>query len=285
MRAVAAPADKRFRRAHVKPARKRQVSLRRAWKVARVVAVLGVALYGGWRGTALVLGAPALQVARVTVRGNERLSTGEVRAIVDGLKGQNILTVELAEWRRRLMTSPWVEDVTLRRMLPSRVDVAIRERRPLGIGRVAGTLYLVDAHGVVIDEYGPKYGDFDLPIIDGLSGKPTAEGNAVDEGRTLLAARVITALQSRPDLARRVSQIDVTDAHDAVVILEGDTAMLRLGEQEFADRIQGYLDLVPALRERVSDIDYVDMRFDDRLYVRPVHGRRPAGAKPGAKKQ
>jgi len=95
------------------------------------------------------------------------------------------------------MTSPWVEDVTLRRMLPSRVDVAIRERRPLGIGRVAGTLYLVDAHGVVIDEYGPKYGDFDLPIIDGLSGKPTAEGNAVDEGRTLLAARVITALQSR----------------------------------------------------------------------------------------
>ena len=156
MRAVAAPADKRFRRAHVKPARKRQVSLRRAWIVARVTAVLGVAIYGGWRGTALVLGAPALQVARVTVRGNERLSTGEVRAIVDGLKGQNILTVELAEWRRRLMASPWVEEATLRRMLPSRVDVAIRERRPLGIGRVAGTLYLVDAHGVVIDEVRPE---------------------------------------------------------------------------------------------------------------------------------
>jgi cell division septal protein FtsQ len=250
-----------------------------------MTAVLGVAIYGGWRGTALVLGAPALQVARVTVRGNERLSTGEVRAIVDGLKGLNILTVELADWRRRLMASPWVEEATFRRMLPSRVDVAIRERRPLGIGRVAGTLYLVDAHGVVIDEYGPKYGDFDLPIIDGLSGKPTAEGSAVDEGRTLLAARVITALQARPDLARRVSQIDVTDAHDAVVILEGDPAMLRLGEQEFADRIQGYLDLAPALRERVSDIDYVDLRFDDRLYVRPVNGRRSAGGKPGARKQ
>jgi cell division protein FtsQ len=285
VRAVAAPADKRFRRAHVKPARKRQVSFRRAWMVARIVGVLGVAIYGGWRGTALVLGAPVLQVGRVTVRGNERLSTGEVRAIVDGLKGQNILTLELAEWRRRLMASPWVEDATLRRMLPSRVDVTIRERRPLGIGRVAGTLYLVDAHGVVIDEYGPKYGDFDLPIIDGLSGKPLAEGSAVDEGRTLLAARVITALQARPDLARRVSQIDVTDAHDAVVILEGDTAMLRLDEQEFADRIQGYLDLAPALRERVADIDYVDLRFDDRLYVRPVGGRKSAAAKPGTRKK
>ena len=285
MRAVAAPADKRFRRAHVKPARKRQVSLRRAWIAAKVAAILGLAIYGGWRGTALVLGAPALQVARVTIEGNERLSTGEVRAIVDELKGQNILTVELAEWRRRLMASPWVEEATLRRMLPSRVDVVIRERRPLGVARIAGALYLVDAHGVVIDEYGPKYVDFDLPIIDGLSGRPPAEGSSVDEHRTLLAARVIAALQARPDLARRVSQIDVTDAHDAVVILEGDTAMLRLGEQEFADRIQGYLDLAPALRERVADIDYVDLRFDDRLYVRPVGGRKPAATRTAGSKQ
>jgi len=285
MRAIAAPADKRFRRAHVKPARKRQVSARRVWLAARVVAVLGVTLYAGWRGTALVLGAPALQVARVTIRGNERLSTGEVRSIVDGLKGQSILTIELAEWRKRLMASPWVEEVTLRRMLPSRVDITIRERRPMGIGRLAGALYLVDAHGVVIDEYGPKYADFDLPIVDGLSGRPNAEPNSVDERRAMLAARVIAGLQNRPDIAKRVSQIDVSDAHDAVVILEGDTAMLRLGEQDFADRIQGYLDLAPALRERVSDIDYVDLRFDDRLYVRPVSSKRPATAKTSASKR
>ena len=44
MRAVAAPADKRFRRVHVKPARKRQVSLRRAWIVARVTALLDTAV-------------------------------------------------------------------------------------------------------------------------------------------------------------------------------------------------------------------------------------------------
>jgi cell division septal protein FtsQ len=83
----------------------------------------------------------------------------------------------------------------------------------------------------------------------------------------------MAALESRPDLAQQVSQIDVTDAHDAVVILEGDTAMVRLGEQDFARRIQGYLELAPALRERVAGIDYVDMRFDERLYVRPVSPR------------
>ena len=53
---------------------------------------------------------------------------------------------------------------------------------------------------------------------------------------------MIAALEARPDLAQQVSQIDVTDAHDAVVLLEGDTALLRLGDQEFVERIQAYLD-------------------------------------------
>ena len=71
----------------------------------------------------------------------------------------------------------------------------------MGIGRVGRPLYLVDAHGVVIDEYGPTYADIDLPIIDGLAAPPTADGDLVDEGRAVLAARVIAALPARPDIA------------------------------------------------------------------------------------
>jgi cell division protein FtsQ len=271
---VAAPADKRFRRAHVKPARKGKVGGgRQAWLVFKVVTVLGLALYGGWRGTALVLGAPALQVSRISVRGNERLSSGEVLALVDGLRGQNILTVNLDEWQQRLLASSWVEQAHVRIVLPSRVEIRVHERRAIGIGRLSNSLYLVDASGVIIDEYGLNYSELDLPIIDGLASRPATGASAVDEPRARLAARVMAALESRPDLAGRVSLIDVSDAHDAVVMLDGDTVMLRLGEEEFVDRIQEYIDLAPALRERVADIDYVDMRFDQRLYVRPAKKR------------
>lgn len=270
MPALAAPTDKRFRRAHVKPARRRKVGVWSLWRLARLMCVMGIAVYGGWRATTLLLGAPALQVSRLSVHGNERLSTGEVLAILNGLQGHNILTVSLEEWQQRLLASPWVEEATLRLVLPSRIDVAISERRPIGIARLARSLYLVDARGVVIDEFGPAYADYDLPIVDGLAGRPGESVSAVDERRAVLAARVIAALESHGELAKRVSQIDVTDAHDAVVMLEGDTAMLRLGEQDFAERIQEYLDLAPALRERMVDIDYVDLRFGERLYVRAV---------------
>ena len=140
----------------------------------------------------------------------------------------------------------------------------------MGVGRVVNGLYLVDPHGVIVDEFGPNYADLDLPIIDGLASTPAAGRPVIDEGRAMLAARLIDALEARPDLAAKVSQIDVSDGHDVVVLLEGDTAMLRLGDDDFVTRLQGYIDLAPALHERIAEIDYVDLRFDQRLYVRPV---------------
>ena len=84
---------------------------------------------------------------------------------------------------------------------------------------------------------------------------------------------MIAALKAKPSIARRLSQVDVTDLHNAAVILSGDPAVIHLGEDQFLARLQSYLELAPTLRERVADIDYVDLRFDDRIYVRPTEGK------------
>jgi cell division septal protein FtsQ len=192
-----------------------------------------------------------------------------VVSLVEGLRSQNILTVRLDEWQGKLLSSPWVETATIRRVLPSTLEITVHERRPMGIGRIGTAMYLVDGKGVIIDEYGPAYADIDLPIIDGLAAPPQDDGAIVDATRAEFAGRVIGALAARPEIASRVSQIDVADLHDAVVILDADPALLRLGDTDFVARLQQYLDLAPALHERLSGIDYVDLRFDERLYVRP----------------
>jgi hypothetical protein len=48
--------------------------------------------------------------------------------------------------------------------------------------------------------------------------------------------------------------------------------MLRLGNRDFVARLQGYLDVAPALKDRVAAIDTVDLRFGERMYVRPLGG-------------
>ena len=273
MSPVAAPADRRFRRAHVKPSRKRGALAAFARPVVKYSLAVLVTGYVAYEGTSVVAHAPMLRIDRIIVHGNERISNGEVLAVLNGLRGENIVWTDLSLWRQRLLVSPWVRDAALRRSLPSTVEVVVSERAPIAIGRLNGELYLVDDRGTVIDQYSAQYGNLDLPIVDGLASRGGA-ATMSDGPRAELAARLIAALRSEPQVARRLSQIDVTDVHNAAVILSGDPAVIYVGEDRFLQRIQSYLELSPTLKARVPDIDYVDLRFDDRIYVRPVKAER-----------
>jgi cell division septal protein FtsQ len=261
---VPAPADKRFRRSHVHPAKKRR------WvpsgRTIGIVLVAGVvAVYGLSRIANFMFHAKALTIQTINVEGTNRMSRGEVLAILDDLRGVSMVTVDLEEWRQKLLAAPWVADVAMRRAFPGTVSVVITEREPLGIGRIKGKPFLIDRTGMVIDEFGPKYADFDLPIIDNL----TAGDGSTDAARAALAGRILADLQSRPDVLRLVSQIDVSNAGDAVVILRDDTALIHTGDDNFAERVQAYLDYAPRLREDVPQIDSVYMQFGDRVFVKP----------------
>jgi cell division protein FtsQ len=183
------------------------------------------------------------------------------------------------KYRRRILDSPWVADAALRRVLPSTVEITVVERRPFGISRLGNQLFLLDREGTVIDEYGPQYAAFDLPIIDGLVRAPRDGKPAIDQARAQLAARVIDAISANPQLANRLSQVDVGDLHNAMVLLDDDPAWLYLGEERFRERLQSYVEVASALRERVADIDYVDLRFEERVYVKQRDGKPPLPAR------
>jgi cell division protein FtsQ len=275
--AVSAPTDKRFRRAHVTPRTRRRFALSRTRLVVAAIVAAGV-LSGGYQVVFAVLTSDVVTVRRIIVSGQSRLSRAEVLALVNGLEGRNMLILDLDEWRRRLRASPWVADAALRRVLPGTVDIVVSERQPLGIARLGERLYLLDRRGTVIDEFGPAHATLDLPLVDGLAlpGPAPPDRPVVDEARAALAVRLLTSLETDPDLAGRVSEIHVSDVRDAAVLFEGDTALVRVGDDQFVERLRSYLDLAPALRERVPAIDYVDVRFGERVYVRPqAPGLRP----------
>ena len=269
---VAVRADKRFRRAHVSPSRRRRRI--RSWPIAIGAAAVALGLYVAYRTAAIVAASDALTISRITVSGNHRMSRGEALALLADARGVSMVTVDLEGWRRKLLQSPWVADASIRRVLPGTLAVAITEREPMAIGRIDGRLYLIDRNGTIVDEFGPNYAEFDLPIVDGLAAPPSSGGPVVDAGRAALAARLLQDLQRSPTVAGIVSQIDISDGRGASVILEGDTTLVRIGGERFVERIQSYLDIREALRERVPDIDYVDLRFDERVYVRPQGGKR-----------
>jgi cell division protein FtsQ len=279
--AVKAQAEKNFRRAKVKPGRRKARRPWFSWRVVHVLLFAVIVLYGGYRAFSLILNTAALAVRKVAVNGTVRLSAGEVQQLADGLYGSNIITADLLKYRQRILDSPWVAEASLRRVLPSTIEITVVERRPFGISRLGNELFLIDREGTVIDEYGPHYSSFDLPIIDGLVRAPRNGKPAIDPARAQLAARVVDSVAANPQLATRLSQIDVSDSHNAMVLLDDDAAWLYLGEERFRERLQSYLEVASALRERVSEIDYVDLRFEERVYVKQRDGTSSLPGKTG----
>jgi cell division septal protein FtsQ len=268
---VPAAADRRFRRSTQKPGKRRswQSQLKRfgLWIVAGV-AIVGLTL---WSVVAL-LDAPLFRIDRVVVQGNHRLASGEVRALLDGINHQSIFHVDLEEYRTRLLDSAWVADAVLWRVFPSTVEVHVTERTPLAVARLNRQAYLVDSTGVIIDSAGPHYREFDLPIVDGLlSDDVNGSGTLADPRKIQLVGRLFADLSTRGDLLKRVSQVDVSDPRNAVVLLDGEPARLYLGDREFLTRLQKYEEAAPAVREHLRSIDYYDLRFD-RTYVGPAAG-------------
>lgn len=264
---AASVADKRFRRPDVRPAKRRRFS-QRLWRLLCLGVILAVLVTGGVLASSRVVDARLMAVDRVVVQGNQRVSVQEIFALVGDVRGQSLLLVDLEQVRARLLDSPWVASVAVRRVLPSTIDVRLVEREPVAIARLGQQLYLVDGTGVIIDEYGPQHADFDLPIADGMAVTLESGGSGIDPARAQLVARFLSALAARPELRRSISQIDVSVGGNVAVLLNDDPTLLHLGDEQFVDRLRTYLEIRPTLMERMDDIESVDLRYGANVIAR-----------------
>jgi hypothetical protein len=94
---------------------------------------------------------------------------------------------------------------------------------------------------------------------------PSTSGQAAaNAAGVALTERFLDALRTQPDLRHRVSQIDVSDTHDVVALLNDSPTLLHLGDSRFVERINMYLELAPTLAQQFKEVDAVDLRFDER---------------------
>jgi cell division protein FtsQ len=290
--AVKAPADKRFKRGRVKTPRKTgrrwTALIRPLVKWSLVLAIVG---YATGRALALVTESPALRIRHVAVHGHRHLAPADVLSRVRSLDGQNIVRADLEAARRRLLGSPWIAEATLRRQLPATIEIQITERQPVALARLArGGLQLVASDGMVLGPIGPAQAGFDLPIAAGLTAVPGRSLSGpgvgvgvparVDPERAALVGQLVESLRPEEGLLALISEVDVTDLEDAVVLLGDDPARVHLGHEDFARRVRAYRDLAPTLLQHVDAIDSADVRYDGRVFVRPARGRALAAGQP-----
>ena len=93
---------------------------------------------------------PFFATKQVDVMGNVRLSREMVQDLAGVHPGDNSLAVSIAKVERALLNTPWVEDVSVKRLLPDRFMIRVHERMPSFWVRKDGVLYYADAKATII---------------------------------------------------------------------------------------------------------------------------------------
>ncbi|MGO4884634.1 MAG: cell division protein FtsQ/DivIB [Bryobacteraceae bacterium] len=203
----------------------------------------------------------------VTVQGVHYVSRAKVLRVFAGDYGRSVFAVPLDERRRRLLAVDWVDDATVSRIWPNRLLVRIVERQPVafvslpvhGGAEPAARFLLVDAQGILLDP--PARAEFAFPVLTGLTDDQT------DAERRLRVRAMQNLMEDLGPAGQNVSEINAAAPDDLTVVaqVEGRPLELRLGDGNYARRMQHFLLNYPEIRKHTPNSTTFDLRLDDRI--------------------
>lgn len=198
------------------------------------------------------------------------LRSDEVSQIFAEDFGRSLKDVDLDRRLRQLRSVPWVRDARVGRVWPNTITVSVEEREPIAFVRLPGVneTRLIDAHGVILDSR--REGGRSLPVLTGV-----AEAMPLEERRARieLFQSVMRTFADRQDgLGEAVSEMDVSDAANAVVLAKYENEMIKLqmGDRHLNHRLNVFLSHIDAWRAEFGPVESVDLRFEKQVAVQPA---------------
>jgi cell division protein FtsQ len=279
---------------------KRRKFGKRAWKTyLRVSAwvVVGTAAAGlAYEVARYLYASPQMALLhpeQIELAGNHYVSRASVLEAFVADRGRSVLRIPLEERRRRLEAILWVEQATVRRALPNRIQVEVAERTPVAFLRQGADLTLVDAQGVILER--PLEADFHFPVVTGIGASMPRDERA--RRLQMLVAFLQDVERARVGAGQQVSEVDLGDRVDLRVTLERLSAgsvtdpaaagplVVHFGNGDFQNKYRVLLENIGQWRATAGRVDSVDLRFNGQVVVNPeslaVTAKVSKAARPG----
>lgn len=235
-----------------------------------LVGLFGVAVTGAYKVYPYVSasGRKALErvgpVKEIIVEGTRRLSGEEVAEMVRP-SDEGMVSLDLERAVATLQTSPWIEKAEIRKEMPGRLRVRIKEREPVALLEKGGKLYYLDADGNPIEALRSEEVPF-LPLVRGREAYPVP-ASVVELVEALDARKVMTRCESL--------EIRVRDGNNLVMNIDG--VAVKLGEGDFPRKLDRWFAIEPEILKRKVEVDHVDLRYSNKVIVSPLNRKGAHG--------
>lgn len=209
----------------------------------------------------VVLNSPLMEVKQVRVSGAETVSPQAI-AQLTGLQGENILRVDLAAARQRIVNQPMIHNASVSRRWPNGIEVVIVERRPWGRWRADNIVWAIDAEGVILEGVAPPA---DGPVVQQVSALPALRAGARVDTTAVQLVGQIHERGAPMDLPGIVSYEWAQSTGLTVVTQHGEVVF---GDAEgFEFKYDVWTQLEQEARSRGEPLIFADLRFGLRPRV------------------
>ncbi|MEY4577979.1 MAG: hypothetical protein RL701_2682 [Pseudomonadota bacterium] len=203
-------------------------------------------------------------IDQIDITGNQQLTPAQVTKAAGLAIGQNVFATAPEEARRRLLQEPWIESATVRRRLPGRYTIEVRERRAVAL-MAAGELNLVSDEGLLFKPLEPN-DPVDLPVITGLDPNLHTQDEQAQSSALLSAVALLHDYQDAGLLRREtISEIHVESDGSLSLYLGLDATYVRLGRPPFRQKLERLREVMTRLGQDRARAAYVYLDNQRRL--------------------
>lgn len=204
-------------------------------------------------------------VKEIVFSGNKHISESELKTIM-GINGnESLLRLSSKELEARLLKSPWIKAVSFRKDFPHRFTVRIEESMPYALLEMNGRTFFIDDKGNILEELKGEAIPF-LPIISGdpFKNSPDVLGEVLNLVRTMKDKGFIAVKD-------RIEIIIPHGAGPEDISMQVDGMLVKVGHGEYEEKLQRLLELEDEIMRRGIPVDYIDLRFANKVIVKPIN--------------
>lgn len=235
--------------------------------IISIIIVLFIAL----GGTIYYLTTPVFNIANIEVFGNEKNSVDTYISLSKiNLESTNIFAITNNGIKKNIKENPYVEEVTMKRVLPNTVQIYITERKVSYQIDYSGTYIYLDNQGYILELSEEKQ---DVPTIKGFTTikESVQAGHRLVEEDLIKLNTIVKVMNycKYNTIENKITSIDVTDDTNYIVKFEEDKKTVYLGD---ASNLSERLSMLKTIlkNEKDKEIEIFmngDLNKDD-VYIR-----------------
>lgn len=225
--------------------------------ITTIVAVLALGI-SAW----VVVTSPLFDIQKIDVRGNHRLSDGDVVRMSGAQIGNNLLTLPLEKIRRSLKRSPWIATADPIRSLPSTLVIRVTERSAVAWIRDPGGYAAVAGDGIVVERA--------TESPDGLVSLGSTASSVPVGGRVQgLDAQLRVTASLSPELRGTVEAANL-EGNEVELQLSGGAKVLYGEAESLKAKNAAFASMLRYARQKQIEIEYLDVRSPTAPALRPA---------------